>query len=290
MKHLATLTALRAFEAMIRCGGVIQAAGDLHVTPGAISQQLRRLEQDLGRRLFERTGRSLTPVPGARDLADELTAAFTAITEAATRFAQGSEGGPLNIATLPSVATRLIVPALAQLRRHAPDLRVSFTYVHRPAELTFAEADVLVTAVDGPYHGPGEARPLLSGIVQPVCSPAYRRRLGRKPTAAEIAQGDLLHDCDTTGWLRWFRAAGLRRRTVAGDIYEDVGLLAAAALAGQGIALCPIKLIGQELAQGELVIVSDIAILQERQYCVVLPDRPRPEALVFADWAQALAG
>lgn len=288
MKHLATLTALRAFEAMIRCGGVNQAAGDLHVTPGAISQQLRRLERDFGRRLFERTGRSLTPVAGARELAEELTAAFTTIAEAAARFAQGAEGGPLRIATLTSVATRLIVPALAQLRRQAPALRISFTYVHRPAEATFADADLLVTAIDGPYRGPGEARPLLPGAVRPVCSPTYRRRLGRAPTAAEIAQADLLHDGDLTGWLRWFRAAGLRRRTAAGDIYEDVGLLAAAALSGQGIALCPPSLFGPELAKGDLVAVSDIATLQERQYCLVLPDRPRAEALVFADWARSL--
>ncbi len=288
MKHPATLTALRAFEAMIRCGGVNQAAGDLHVTPGAISQQLRRLERDLGRRLFERTGRSLTPVAGARALADELTTAFATIAEAAARFAQGAESGPLRVATLPSVATRLIVPALARLRRQAPALRISFTYVHRPAELTFADADLLVTAVDGAYRGPGEARPLLSGVVQPVCSPAYRRRLGRAPLAAEIAQAELLHDGDTAGWLRWFREAGLRRRHAPGDIYEDVGLLAAAALSGQGVALCPITLIGPELAKGDLVVVSDVAILQERQYCVVLPDRPRAEALVFADWAQSL--
>lgn len=281
--------AMRAFEAVVRCGSVKAAAEDLHVTTGAISQQLRRFEGELGSALFKRKGRNLIPTREALDLAHEFGAAFENIASAIDRYRQLRDCAPLHIATLPSLGTRLIVPSLSKFRAYAPDIRVSFTYVHQPSDFSLDEADVLLCTVDGLHQGPGVSRPIVDGAVFPVCSPAYMERLRDTPSPQDLLNADLLHDCDTIGWERWFEKAGVETESpLVGDVYEDFGLLGAAALAGQGVALCPMHLIGQELARQDLVLVSDIATREERTYCVIVPDEPRADALVFADWVVSL--
>ena len=289
MSELPSLKALRAFEATIRKGSVKDAARDLHVSDGAVSQQLRRLEQELGAALFRRTGRTLTPTRDAFVLAEALAGAFSTIGEAIQRFRQEHDHEPLQIVTLPSIATRLIVPALAQFRTHAPKVRLSFTYVHQPSEFELGSADVLLCTVDGPFRGVGKARVVLDGSVRPVCSPTYLKRIGRRLKPSDLAAADLLHDCDTVGWERWFRETNVAiQSSLTGDIYEDFGLLGSAALAGQGVALCPVELISQELSRGDLVVISDVPTLEERKYSVIVPETPRPDALVFADWVVSL--
>ena len=289
MKRLLPLTALRAFEAMVRCGSIKCAAEDLHVTVGAVSQQLRRLEEEVRGPLFERRGRGLVPTREAQEFAADLGRAFRIIGNAADRFRSNQQSNPLKVAALQSIATRWIVPALSDFRAHAPTVRVRFTYIQKAASCSFSNADVLLSVVDGPYRGSGSAKPILEGAVQPVCSPAYLKRLAPDLSPAGIALADLLHDRDTGGWVSWFQKAGMELAApLPGDTYEDFGLLASAALAGHGIALCPMKLIAAELASGDLIAISEIATLTERAYVVVLPDDPRPDALNFADWVVSL--
>lgn len=286
MERLPSLTALRAFEATVRTGSVKDAARDLCVSVGAVSQQLRRLEQDLGARLFRRIGRSLVATAQANAYAREIGQAFALIASASERVKDQQSADPLMIHTLPSIAIRLIVPALAEFRAHAPHVRVSFTYVHQPSEFVLGSADVLLCTVDGPSDKVGRVQTILDGAVYPVCSPCYRAALSERLEASELLQANLLHDCDSVGWSRWFEDAGVQAPgELLGDTYEDFGLMGAAALAGQGVALCPIDLIADELRRGELVLLSDVSTRRERRYCVVLPTKPHPDAEAFADWA-----
>lgn len=279
------------FEAMVRRGSVRGAAGDQHVTPGAVSQQIRRLEAELGVLLFERSSRAMKPTPAAVILANEVSAAFAAISKAVANVRTPHAGQPLRVSTLPSIATRIIVPRLSSFRRRAPTIPLSFTYVHRIAEYSIEDADVLLCTVDGRYAGPGTAMRLFSGMVRPVCSPAYLKEKGPFLTAEDIYKADLLHDFDTSPWRSWLSKAGLAlRNDLPGDVYEDFGLLGLAAVTGQGIALCPVRLIEQELAQGDLIVISDTAFFQERAYYAVLPDKPRADAEVFVQWLLELVG
>lgn len=289
MKALPSLKALRALEAVLRQETVHAAAQELHVTDGAVSQQLRRLESELGRPLFKRTGRVLTPTRETRELGAVLTDCFGMLGLAADSFKKQKRSGPLQIAILPSIATRLVVPALSEFRSQAPDVWISFTYAHSLADFSFATADLLICFVDGPYVGPGVAHVILDGSVRPVCSPTYRRRLPDRVSPQHLQGAELLHDTDHQAWLRWFRESGANLRALPpGDVYEDFGLLGAAALAGHGVALCPVQLVGEELARGELVVVSNTATLTERRYCVIVPEAASPDALTFANWVKSL--
>jgi LysR family transcriptional regulator, glycine cleavage system transcriptional activator len=285
MDRFPPFKALRAFEAMIRCGSIKKAAEDLHVSPGAISQQIRKLETELGHNLFVREARAMRPTPAALELAAEVSRAFAAISTATKRFGPTKRPDPLRIATLPSVATRIVVPELSAFRRHAPEVQLSFTYVHRLEDFSLRNADVLLCVVDGMYRNEGTARILFDGAVAPVASPGYIETRGSLDEPSAMLKGDLLHDFDTSAWRRWFNQAGVEATDpLPGDIYEDFGLLIHAALSGQGIALCPPELISRELDSGQLTLLSRLTVLDERKYCIILPDDPRSDAFVFGDW------
>ena len=114
MDRYPTFTALKALEALVRCGNVRQAAKDLHVSIGAVSQQIRILEQDLGHVLFDRSGRSMIATRDATDLAKDIGKGFSVIFGAVDQFRELSRTTHLDIATLPSVANRIVFP----VRRH----------------------------------------------------------------------------------------------------------------------------------------------------------------------------
>lgn len=272
----------------MRKGTVRAAAEELHVTEGAISQQLRLLEAQLHRKLFRRVGRGLTPHPDARDLAAQLTRSFEDIGRAATRLNGRGKTRHLRVASLPSVATRLIVPALPDFREAMPEIEVELSYVHEPTGAALAAADLLIVFADGTYRGPGRVHLALDGSVRPVCSPGYRKHLGEDVSAIDLLTANLLHDADHEAWKRWFGEAGAPSGAVlSGNVYADFGLVGVAALAGHGVALCPQRLIEHEIARGDLVFVSNLRTLVERSYCVVLPDNPTAEALLFVEWLRS---
>jgi LysR family glycine cleavage system transcriptional activator len=129
------------------------------------------------------------------------------------------------------------------------------------------------------------------GDTAPVCAP----HLGSRPsTGAEMARAGLLHDTDESGWRAWLDAAGESDLPVApGPVFEDFNLLRAAALAGQGIALCPLAIIADDLREGRLVQLAERTIRSECGYYVVTRDaaeRPGPAAVrLFRDWVLCAA-
>ena len=132
--------------------------------------------------------------------------------------------------------------------------------------------------------------PFLPGLTVPVCAP----HLGRPTTAAGMLAVGLLHDTDATGWRDWFDAAGEPDAVVAaGPVFEDFNLLRAAALAGQGVALCALAIIADDLREGRLMQLSDTAIRAEYGYYVVTPQaplQPLSQAIdLFRDWLLSTA-
>lgn len=264
----------------------------MHVTTAAVNQQLRKLESILGLPLFERSGRALVPTLAARGLASDLTRSFKLMAEAIGRQVGTIEERHLRIRALPSLTAKLIIPALPRLEVFRPQLRVSFSYIHRPSEFSLAGVDALICVTDPESPPLGRAFKLLSGRVVPVCSPRYlEKSQSREVSPQALASMDLLHDLDKVDWISWFRKAGAgRTKLKPGNIFEDFGLLSSALLLGQGVGLCPIELFAEDVARGSLIQLSDIAIHEDRLYCAILPEDPTPEALVFCEWLSGVAG
>ena len=282
------LGALRVFEAVARNGGFGRAADELCVTQSAVSHQVRVLEDWFGRALFARSGNRATLLPHAATLAGALGGAFGEIDAACRRARRAGETPTLTVAVIPSVAICWLIPRLAAFREVAPEIGVRIVYAFHGQPVDFADVDLAVVFAE---EAPGPtAIPFLPGLTVPVCAP----HLGRPTTPAGIVAAGLLHDTDGRGWREWLDAAGAPEVAVApGPVFEDFNLLRAAALAGQGVALCPLAIVSDDLREGRLVQLSLTAIRAGFGYYVVTADEPEPgrakAVAAFAEWLLSTA-
>jgi DNA-binding transcriptional LysR family regulator len=289
----APLNALRAFEAVARCGSFGRAADELFVTQSAVSHQVRHLEQWLGAPLFDRPGGRPRLRPHGVELARSLGLALGDI-EAACQRARRSGGPPsLTVAVIPSVAICWLIPRLAEFRARAPEVDLRILYAMHGKALDFGDVDAAVIFADtAPRVPDATAVRFLPGASAPVCSRAFaevHRPLARPD---ELARAGLLHDTDRSAWQAWFAAAGDQAGSDAGPVFEDFNLLRAAALAGQGIALCPIAIIRDDLAAGRLVQISERTVRDEFAYYLMwrrAQDAARGMRSAFCDWLLATA-
>ncbi|CAH2798310.1 MAG: hypothetical protein PPHEINF_4591 [uncultured Paraburkholderia sp.] len=155
--------------------------------------------------------------------------------------------------------------------------------------IDLSELDVLITYFDVAYDGPYSATHLLSGEVRPVCSPSYLRQAEKKDEAIDFGVATLLHGDDRNSWHRWFQKSGLNvSGKNSGTVFADFNLLSIAAIAGHGVALCPVSLISAELERGDLVLLSETPENTDRNY-VLFSHRTKNDATEkFCSWAKAV--
>lgn len=290
MSHL-PLGALRVFEAVARHGSFSRAADALCVTQSAVSHQVCGLEDWLGAPLFERHGNRATLLPHAEELAAALGRSLGEI-DAACRRARRAGGPPvLTVAAIPSIAICWLIPRLGAFRALAPEIGTRLVYAIHNQPLDFRDLDIAVVYAERPPAPPGMiATRFLSGLTGPVAAPPLARAEG----VAEMLAAGVLHDTDTGGWRAFLDAAGAPDLPVpTGPVFEDFNLLRAAALAGQGAALCPLAIVAEDIAQGRLARLSEITIRAEHGYYVITPAEPEPrraEAIAtFRDWLLSTA-
>ena len=284
VSRLPSLNALRCFEAAARSGSFSRAAEELNVTQSAVSHQVRQLEQWFGLSLFDRLGRQTIPTPKGQELARSLAEAFDIMAAACRRLQQSEHGPALTIAALPSFATIWLIPRLSQFFSEHPEISVKVVYAFAGHKIDFDEVDIAVLWGPGEWEGCRSTR-LLPGSTVPICNPIYLEREGPFDVPQAILGKPLLHD---------MRHAGLKHAGPSpGPIFQDFNLLRAAALAGQGIALCPRRLIADDLASGRLVQLFDIDIKHDYAYSIIEPgsgSARRSEALeTFRHWLLSTA-
>ncbi len=292
------LNSLRAFEAVARTGSFKAAAELLFVTQSAISHQVRHLEEWLGGPLFDRDGGRPRLRPEGAELARAVRLSLAEMEAACSRVRAARQVGPLVIAAIPSVAVCWLIPRLAGFRAAHPEVELRVVYAMHGRDMDFRDVHLAFVFAQGRPEGGAEA--FLPGLSVPVCSPALLggARKARYLPSELLALG-LLHDTDLSGWAAWFRRAGVpmpmteaSRRGAA--VFEDFNLLRAAALAGQGVALCPLAMIRPDLEAGRLVQLSEVSVMEDWGYHLVsggLADAARMQAAqAFRDWAFAARG
>lgn len=277
------LGALRVFETVARRGSFSRAADELCVTQSAVSHQVRSLEARFGAPLFERHGNRATLLPHGAELAAALGRSFSEI-DAACRRAERA-GGPtgITVAVIPSVAICWLIPRLGSFRTAVPDTDLRIVYAIHGQPIDFRDVDVAVIFAEAPPVLPGmSVAPFLPGLTVPVAAP----HLGGPHTPHAMAAAGLLHDTDASGWRAWFDAAGFPgMAATGGPVFEDFNLLRAAALAGQGVALCPRAIIADDIREGRLQVLSEIAIRADCGYHIVANEgRDAPAVALFRDW------
>ena len=283
---LPPLNALRAFEAAARHLSVKNAADELCVTPGAVSQMLKALEQDLGVALFRRVNRGIFLTDAGQSYLPPVRNAFRQIAEASGRIAVAAESGILTVSVTPLFAAAWLVPRLKAFQDAHPDVDLRVLTDKGLVDFSRDGADVTVRHGLGRYPGLRSERLFTVGVV-PVAAPTLVTQFGVPTAPAELTRWPHVHDADREGWHLWFQAQGIDEiRPPRGPSFDDPGLLLKAVLAGQGVGLLPAPMVALEVAHGRLVKLADVVRLEDFAYYLVYPEvsRERPKVVAFRNW------
>ena len=244
-RRLPPLAALRAFEAAARLGRMTAAADELCVSPGAVSRQVRQLEQHLGLALFAGTKARPTLTAAARTLQPALTQAFEQIHEAVRSLGDAHEG-PLDVACFSTFTVKWLIPRLFDFHAHHPGIEVRLRTTDTGTDAAREGCDLLITAIPTDRDSSGNsgqaiaddemALPLFDEYLGPVMSPAMAGPVARPQDLASLP---LLH---TRGrrdaWDLWAASMDMAPPAAAGPVYEHYYFTLEAALRGLGAAVC----------------------------------------------------
>src|SRR5438874_6355989 len=277
------MQALRAFEAVARTGSLTKAAEGLHLTHGAISHQLKGLEEDLGVRLTERAGRGIRLTDEGARFATRVRVALSELAEAVREVTEHSNPRQFRVSVMPSFAARWLLPRIGRFFAAHRDIDLDVRATSVLVDFRRDDADAAIRYGGGNYPGVVSEH-LLDDVYFPVCS---RKLDGGVPKRPSDLSRYLLLRSDTEVWQSWFRAAGLDwPEPTRGPTFNDDSHLMQAAIEGQGIALARSSLIGNDLINGVLVKPFDVEVPSPWRYYLVYPPAfaHSPKLAVFRQW------
>lgn len=256
-RSLLPLNALRAFDAAARHMSFKQAADDLSVTPAAISQQIRSLEDFLGVDLFRRTNRSLVLTDAAQLSLQPLKEGFEKLEEAVDIITESKTSNILKVSVSPSFASKWLVPRLASYYARHPDAVVKISATMEITDFKAEDVDIAIRYGLGNYDGL-VSEELLRETIFPVCAPGLFD--GEAATPCAVLNHTLIHD-DTAmddesapNWTMWLKAAGVETPDGMPALHFNTHALAIeAAVAGRGIALARSAIAEEDLKAGRLI-------------------------------------
>lgn len=290
-RHLPPLKALPAFEQAARLGSFSAAADELHVTHGAISRQMKALEQHFGAKLFRRLPRRLELTPEGESLLPAVRTALDILENSSRRLVTDEREGPLVVDCLPTFMMRWLIPRLYDFNARHPGIEVRLAASSATIDFSRAGVDVAIRIGTPPWPDDVEARPLMDEEIGPVCSPgmASGHRLRRRNEFAGLprlhteTRGDAWAD-----WLARTRTKGID--PAKGQRFEHFYFLLEAAVAGLGVAIAPRPLVEEDLKLGRLVAPFGF-VPSGRRYCLLCRrDRSAlPKVSTFRTWISRIA-
>ncbi|CAG9248875.1 Transcriptional regulator, LysR family [Paraburkholderia unamae] len=286
---LPPLNALRAFEAAGRLGSFKEAAAELHVTPGAVSQHVRLLEAWLGAPLFDRQNRRVALTPAAQAYLEAIGPLFEQLAQATARYGVPQTASRTLSVNAPATFTlRWLVPRLAKFRAGHPDVEVKVETSNGPLESLSEEHDIIIRGGPDTFYGYA-MRPFLTEERLPVCSPALLQRAPLR-SPGDLRQHTLLHTSSLPRlWPDWLASARLTDlRPAAALTFDHFYLTLQAAIDGIGVAMGPTALVADDLAAGRLVTPFAGPRLPSRSYCTYVPDEKSGDGLIerFRSWLE----
>lgn len=295
-RRLPPLNGLRAFEAAARSLSFTKAAEELNVTPAAVSQQVKSLEEYFGVALFKRLTRALMLTNSGQLVLPVLQEGFDKLAEADHILRNRRDDRILTVSVAPSFGAKWLVPRLERFRRAYPDYDIRIDATDARADFKRDNVDIAMRYGLGEYPGL-VSECLLTEVAVPVCSP--RLLEGEHPlrTPEDLRHHTLLHiqwkmESDAApNWRMWLKAAGLD------DIDPDRGpqfslesMAIQAAMDGQGVSLISSALVEEDIAAGRLIRPFPEEVIQKTKFCyfLVYPEAhlQYPKVAAFRDWVQ----
>ena len=287
--RLPPLPTLHAFVAVAKVQSITRAATQLHLTHGAVSHQMRQLQQTLGIALFERVGRGVRLTPAGVAYAARLERVFAEIADATAQAVASQSTRRLRISVMPSFASRWLLHRVGEFIARQPDADVQVQSTAQLADIAGGDADVAVRFGPGRYPGL-TVRLLMHDWYYPVCSPAFMQQHDLR-TPAALADVPLLRSADES-WRPWFHVAGLNLPEPSrGVMFDDSSLMLMAAATGKGVALARHSLVADAVAGGQLLRPFAPVLPSPNSYWLITRpnDAGTPLQAAFCNWLFAEA-
>lgn len=268
------------------------AAEELHVSPSAVSQLVRGLEDELGTSLFHRGHRALSLTPAGQVLMPAVANGYRLVADASERIRREPDGAILTVSTTVFFAESWLVPRLEAFKEAHPGVDLHITTGASLASLRDGDADVAIRHGLGIYPGM-QSDLIFAPPIVPVASPDMLRvrRVPKQPE--ELLAWPKVHDADRRAWSEWFQSHGINSDEPArGPSFDDAGLLAAAIRSSQGAGLLPLPAVEALEVAGEVVRIGEPMLLGNLGYYLVIPLEAlrRPLLARFRGWTLKAAG
>jgi len=283
---LPPLSWVLAFETAARHENFVKAGDELGVSPGAVSQKVKALEDNLGRQLFERLSRGVRLTEQGQAYANLLTPLIDGIQVATAQCAGRDAGLKLFVSALPALAERWLVPRLSGFTSAHPEISIDLSAEARAVDFSRDAVDVALRYTEVP---PEEAlsQCLFTEILFPVCSPEF---LERNPLRVpeDVLSAPILHDAHwKADWDVWFAAIGIALpKNLKQTSFTLYSMAVEAAIRGQGVAMGHDVLVAEDLASGRLVAPLGLRVPAPGAHYVLVagPSLRRAHVRAFVDW------
>jgi DNA-binding transcriptional LysR family regulator len=285
-KHLRHMNALRAFEAAGRLGRMTAAASELNVTPGAVSRQVRQLEEVLGAALFEGPKHKPTLTPAGRLLQPALSAAFLQI-ERSIEAVLEQKDTTLDVSCLSTFTMRWLIPRLYDFHARQPGISVRLKATDQSAAPTGPRHDLAITVSDASAPDAAELF-LFDELLGPVLAPGLAARLTLRRPADLEGQALLRTRTRANAWTMWSTATGHSAQVLPGTEFEHYYFTLEAAVGGLGICIAPWHLVMDDVRSGRLVAPFGFTASGYRYVAKRNAPEDEPSTL-FCDWLQTQA-
>jgi len=287
VRRLPPLSALRPFEAAARLESFSRAADELHLTHGAVSRQVRALEDHVGAPLFTRHGKRVALTAAGRAYAERVRQALQEIVQATEAAGDGRRDSRLTLSVLPSFASRWLMPRLIRFMDAHPKIEVNVLTTNQLANFAADEVDIAIRFGRGPWPGLA-CEKFLDDEYFPVASPRMNRgKLPREPK--DLLKLRVMRE-DRDHWQQWLEAAGVPlEKPLEGPLFHDSTYSLAAAARGEGVALARRSIVGEDLERGVLKRLFDVGVRSSESYWFVSPKQiaEAPKVKAFRAWVKS---
>jgi len=263
------------------------AAEELHLTHGAVSRQIKALEDHLGVPLFRRLTRKIELTDAGAAYFGAISRVLSELSRETASVRRKNESAHLLISSGVSFASKWLTPRLHRLMARHPDFHIHLDVTDTPVDFAAGRVDVALRYGNGVYPG-ATAERIMNETVSPVCAPAYRDRMDGLKSPRDLARCVLIHEIGMTmTWQRWFEAMDLPYPKTRGPGYSHGSMSIEAAIRAEGVALGRSVLVAEDLTAGRLVSLFPKAKLEvEWGYDLVyrIGNGDHPKVRAFRSW------
>ena len=286
LKPLPPLNALRAFEAAARHLSFTKGAAELNVTQGAVSHQVKALEDRLGFKLFLRRHKGLVLTEAGQSCQVFVRDAFDRLAAGFDNLLAKDDAGILTVSVSPNFAAKWLISRIGKFTEAFPDIELRLSASLRHVDLNREDVDVAVRHGEGGWTDLHTVC-LIAETVFPVCSPSLMEGPHPLKRPEDLHNHTLIHEDNRQDWPKWLDAAGIDGLDLSkGAVFNQTSLALDAAAGGQGVALGRSALAAPEMLTGRLVRPFGPALPVAYAYYIVCPKSTaeRPKIRAFRNW------